>query len=85
MVRWHSAATPPRSKRYWTKPGGLTSKIHALTDGNGLPVRLTLRHTHDIKAAYDLIHDMCEGQMLLADKAYEHGSSERGAWANNKS
>ena len=60
-----------------------------MTDGNGLPVRLTLTpdQTHDAKAAYDLIHDMCEGQMLLADRAYDANwirnlLSERGAWAN---
>ena len=54
-----------------------------------MPVRLTLTpgQTHDAKAAYGLIHDMVEGQMLLADRAYDANwirnlLSERGAWAN---
>ena len=60
-----------------------------MTDENGLPICLTLTsgQTHDAKAAYDLIKDMKEGQMLLADKAYDADwlrefLSERGAWAN---
>ena len=48
---------------------------------------LTPGQTHDAKAAYELIHDMREGQMLLADRAYDANwirslMSERGAWAN---
>ncbi len=56
---------------------------------DGLPVRLSITpgQTHDSKAAYDLIHDMCEGQMLLADRAYDANwirtlLNECGAWAN---
>lgn len=52
-------------------------------------MRLTLTpgQTHDAKAAYELIHDMREGQMLLADRAYDADwirslLIERGAWAN---
>ena len=71
----HSAATlknhPDRD--IGRSRGGLTSKIHVLTDGNGLSVCLSLTpgQTHDAKATYDLIHDMVEDQMLLADRAYD--------------
>jgi len=42
---------------------------------------------HDIKAAAELLDHMSEGQMLLADKAYDADwlrafIHERGAWAN---
>ncbi len=60
-----------------------------MTDEDGLPICLTLTpgQTHDAKAALDLIKDMRDGQMLLADKAYDADwirkfLSDRGAWAN---
>ena len=81
-VEYHSAATlkshPDRDIF-----GGLIQK----SCFDGWQWLTGAKHTHDIKAAYDLIHDMCEGQMLLADKAYDANwirslLSERGAWAN---
>ena len=53
--------------------GGLTTKIHAVTDKNGLPIRLSISEgqAHDITAAKDLLSDLSEGQIVLADKAYD--------------
>ena len=53
--------------------GGLTTKIHAVVDANGLPPELALApgHQHDSLSAGDLLNDMPEGGMLLADKAYD--------------
>lgn len=52
-----------------------------------LKLAITPGQTHDIKAAAALLEDIGEGQMLLADKAYDADwlremVSERGAWAN---
>jgi len=51
--------------------GGLTTKIHALTDKNGLPIRLSITpgQAHDITAAGELLIGLSKGQTLLADKA----------------
>ena len=51
--------------------GGLTTKIHALVDANGLPVMLKLT----------------EGQAHVADRAYDSDAlrqtmTAQGAWAN---
>lgn len=69
--------------------GGLTTKIHALTDDDGLPVKLVITpgQTHDIKAAAELLSDIRKGQMVLADRAYDadwlrNMVSEAGGWAN---
>ena len=69
--------------------GGLTPKIHALTDADGLPVKLVITpgQTHDIQAAAELLGDLRKGQMVLADKAYDADwlramVGEQGAWAN---
>jgi transposase len=49
--------------------GGLTSKIHAVVDGNGLPVRLALSpgEAHDVRLAGKLLSRLKSGSMLLAD------------------
>ena len=69
--------------------GGLTTKIHALVDAEGLPivVKLTEGQAHDGRSAQDMLGDLTEGQILLADRAYDsnalrNGLAERGAWAN---
>jgi transposase len=71
--------------------GGLTTKIHALVDANGLPVaiKLTEGQAHDGVSAADMLENLSEGQILLADRAYDSDAlrrclSERGAWANVK-
>jgi len=50
--------------------GGLTSKIHAVVDSNGLPVRLALSpgEAHDVRLAGRLLSRLKSGSMLLADR-----------------
>jgi hypothetical protein len=50
--------------------GGLTSKIQALVDTNGLPVRLALTagEAHDNRLAGKLLSRLKSGTMLLADR-----------------
>ena len=71
--------------------GGLTTKIHALVDACGLPIalKLTEGQAHDGRSAADMLGDIGEGQILLADRAYDSDAvrqalAERGAWANIK-
>ena len=71
--------------------GGLTTKIHALVDANGLPVVLKLSEgqAHDGRSAADMLNGVGPGQILMADRAYDsdalrHSLSDRGAWANVK-
>jgi transposase len=71
--------------------GGLTTKIHALVDANGLPValKLTEGQAHDGRSAADMLAEIGAGQILLADRAYDSNGlrnvlAERGAWANIK-
>lgn len=68
--------------------GGLTTKIHALVDANGLPValKLTPGQAHDGRSAADMLDNIREGEILLADRAYDSNAlreamDERGAWA----
>jgi len=53
--------------------GGLTTKIHALTDARGLPIKvlLTPGQAHDLLGADTLLIDLGEGDILLGDKAYD--------------
>jgi len=69
--------------------GGLTSKIHALFDTNGLPVRLALTagEAHDNRLAVKLLSRLKSGAMLLADRGYDADwireiAAAKGAWAN---
>ena len=69
--------------------GGLTTKIHAVVDADGRPVRLTLTagQAHDGRPAEELLGDLREGAILLADQAYDsnairHLAKARGAWPN---
>lgn len=74
--------------------GGLTSKIHALVDAEGRPIRLALTpgQAHDGTAAEELLADLTPGTLtpgttLLADKAYDSNASrqqaqEQDVWAN---
>ena len=71
--------------------GGLTTKIHALVDANGLPVTLKLSEgqAHDGRTARDMLSSLRAGQILLADSAYDSDAlraamDERGAFANVK-
>ena len=53
--------------------GGLTSKIHAVVDTNGLTVRLALTagEAHDNRLADKLLSRLKFGSMLLADRGYD--------------
>jgi len=69
--------------------GGLTSKIHALVDSNGLPVRLALSpgEAHDNRLAGELLSRLKSGSMLLADRGDDADwirelALTKGAWAN---
>ena len=71
--------------------GGLTTKIHALVDANGLPIMLKLAEgqAHDGRSAADMLDGIGKDQVLLADRAYDSNAlreklGERGAWANIK-
>jgi transposase len=69
--------------------GGLTSKIHAEVDSNGLPVWLALSpgEAHDVRLAGKLLSRLKSGSMLLADRGYAADwirelAMKKGAWAN---
>jgi transposase len=69
--------------------GGLTTKIHALVDKKGRPIKLKLTagQASDVASAAELIADLPEDVMLIADKGYDANAlrqavAERGAWAN---
>ena len=53
--------------------GGLTTKIHAVTDAQGLPItlKLTAGQAHDGRSADDMLGTIGPGQTLLADAAYD--------------
>ena len=69
--------------------GGLTTKIHALVDAEGRPVRLELTagQAADAPMAEKLLSDLQPGATLLADRAYDTNAirdlaRDRKAWAN---
>ena len=69
--------------------GGLTTKIHAVVDAEGLPIALKLSEgqAHDGRSAADLLGTVRKGNILLADRAYDSDAlrqtlADRGAWAN---
>ena len=71
--------------------GGLTTKIHALVDAEGLPIslKLTEGQAHDGRSASDMLEGLSQGQILLADRAYDADAlrqslKQRGAWGNIK-
>src|SRR5580698_5787500 len=53
--------------------GGLTTKVHALVDANGLPLELILTpgQAGDCPVAEQLLGRLDEGTIVLADKAYD--------------
>ena len=53
--------------------GGLTTKIHALVDAHGLPIalKLTAGQAHDGRSAADMLDTLTDGDVLLADRAYD--------------
>ncbi len=68
--------------------GGLTTKIHALVDALGRPIRLKLTEgqAHDGRSAADMFATVDAGNILLADRTYDSDGlredlRSRGAWA----
>ncbi len=71
--------------------GGITTKIHAVVDADGNPIRLKLSEgqAHDGRSATDMLESIGPGQTLLADRGYDSDAlrqklADRGAWANVK-
>ena len=68
--------------------GGPTTKIHALVDAFGLPIllKLTEGQAHDGRSADDMLDGLGNGDVLLADRAYDSDAmraslAARSAWA----
>jgi transposase len=53
--------------------GGLTTKIHALVDAKGRPLRLLITpgQTHDTQGAAVLLNDLRRKSVVIADKGYD--------------
>jgi transposase len=89
-VHQHGACiTRNRRQSMGQSRGGLTSKIHAVVDTNGLPIRLALTagEAHDNRLAGKLLSRLKSGTMLLADRGYDADwirtlVRQHGAWAN---
>jgi transposase len=71
--------------------GGLTTKIHALVDANGLPIllKLTAGQAHDGRSAADMLDRLGHGQILLADRGYDSDAlrarlAKQGAWGQHQ-
>ncbi len=69
--------------------GGLTTKLHAVVDAIGLPVRLglTCGQAHDNRLCSTLLSSLQPNAQLLADRGYDADwirtfIAVRGAWAN---
>ena len=69
--------------------GGLTTKIRALVDADGLHIalKLTEGQAHDGRSAEDMLVTLVAGSTLLADRAYDSDKRREeakavGAWAN---
>jgi transposase len=78
-----------REQQMGRSRGGLSSKIHAVVDTNGLPVRLGLTpgEAHDNRLSSVLLSRLHPRTMLLADRGYDADwiralVSQRGAWPN---
>jgi transposase len=68
--------------------GGLTSKIHAVVDTNGLPVRLGLTageaHDNRLLENFCLASDRDQCCWLIVDMTRIRAfATERGAWGNS--
>ena len=65
--------------------GGLTTKIHALVDAEGRPMKVerTPGQSHDSQPALDMLEDMQKGAILLADKAFDNDAIRNGVEDGN--
>jgi DDE family transposase len=76
MVRVHqhgACITRKQRQSIGRSRGGLTSKIHAVVDSNGLLVLLALSpgEAHNVRLAGKLLSRLKAGSMLLADRGYD--------------
>ena len=69
--------------------GGLTTKIHAMVDADGLPINLCLSEgqAYDGHSAHLMLDSLAPGSILLADRAYDADKlraaiAGKGAFAN---
>jgi len=69
--------------------GGLTTKLHAVVDAAGMPLKLglTAGQSHDNSLVPELLADLKRGALVLADKGYDAGwirklVRDKGGWAN---
>ena len=89
-VHQHGACIAGNNQQHMGRSrGGLTTKIHAVVDTNGLPVQigLTPGETHDNQICSVLLREWRPQTMLLADRGYDADwirtfVAQRGAWAN---
>ncbi len=78
-----------REQQMGRSRGGLTSKVHAVVDTNGLPVRLGLSsgEAHDNRFCPVLLAELLPKTMVLAERGYDADwigalVNVQGAWAN---
>jgi transposase len=89
-VHQHGACIADNREQHMGRSrGGLTSKIHAVVDTNGLPVRLALSpgKAHDNRLSPVLLAGLLPKTVVLADRGYDADwirtlVNEQGAWAN---
>jgi transposase len=89
-VHQHGACVAGNREQHMGRSrGGLTSKIHAVVDANGLPVQLGLTpgEAHDNRLCPELLTGLQPQSMLRADRGYDADwiralVSQQGAWAN---
>ncbi|MEQ9661350.1 MAG: IS5 family transposase [Parasphingopyxis sp.] len=92
-IRVHQMVATPkkdgRSRCMGRSRGGLTTKIHAMVDANGLPIglRLSEGQAYDGHSAHLMLDTLVPGSILLADRAYDadklrEAIANKGAFAN---
>jgi transposase len=89
-VHQHGACIAGNNEQHMGRSrGGMTTKIHAVVDTNGLPVQLglTTGEAHDNRLCSVLLNQLSPQTLLLADRGYDADwirslASEQGAWAN---
>ena len=85
-VHQHGACIAENRQQHMGRSRGrLTSKVHAVVDANGLPVRLGLAsgEAHDNRLCSVLLAGLRPQTIVLADRGYDADwISDQGAWAN---
>ena len=88
-VHQHGACIAGKSEDMGRSRGGLSSKVHAVVDANGLPVRVGLSpgEAHDNRLCPVLLAGLRPRTMVLADRGYDADwiralVSQQGAWAS---